>query len=271
MTDEQLWQQIGLGIVVTVVGGLILTALLSMISGRARNKFWRPLLDRVVAGVRWFKGLQPSTARQRKEAAAVIERLQRDADRFKEVCDLLEVWPVLEDSTIVVERIRDLQEAKEKAWTHAREQIESTQSLAKQQLRDQARRGAELTETAKALGRAEGRDEAMAEVEAERATPQLRPTWRIVEIADGHFDLRNSQGGINPKDIQDVSIEAPMLDFAFDGSNQWPGYFPGTVGIEGRRVGRLDVRFVVRWRDSRGDPRAGEAILEAKPRRAVIL
>lgn len=271
MTVEQLWQQGWLGVAVTVVGGLILAALLSTISATARTKFWRPLFGRMGTWLNWLKGLKVSTARQREAAGTATARLELDSRRFKEVCDLLEVWPVREDSTIVVERITRLQEAKDEAWAHAKEQIEATQSLAKKQLADQARRGGELAETAKELGRTEGHATAMAEVEAQRAVPQLRPTWRVVEVADGHFDLRNSQSGINPKDVQDVSLEAPMLDFAFDGSNQWPGYFPGTVGFEGRHIGRLAVRFVVRWRDSLGDPCAGEAILEAKPRKAVIL
>lgn len=270
MTDEQLWQQGWLGLFVTVVGGLILAALLSMLSGTARAKFWRPLRDRVRTGLSWLKGLEVSTARQRAATAVAVGRLELDSRRFKEVCDLLQVWPVREDSTVVVERITRLQEARDEAWAHAKEQVEATQSLAKKQLADQARHGAELAENARELGRTEGHAEAMAEVETQRAVPQLRPTWRVVEVADGHFDLRNSQSGFNPKDIQDLSLEAPMLDFAFDGSNQWPGYFPGMVGFEGRRIGRLTVRFVVRWRDSLGDPCVGEAVLEPKPRRATV-
>lgn len=271
MTVEQLWQQGWLGVAITVVGGLILAALLSTISATARTKFWRPLFGRMGTWLNWLKGLKVSTARQREATGAAIARLELDSRRFKEVCDFLEVWPVREDSTVIVERIAQLREAKDAAWAHAQSEIEATKSLAQRELAEQVRRGGELAETARELGRTEGHAEAMAEVEAQRATPQLRPTWRVVEVADGHFDLRNSQSGFNPKDIQDVSIEAPMLDFAFDGSNQWPGYFPGMVGFEGRHIGRLPVRFVVRWRNSLGDPCAGEAILEGKPRRAVIL
>ena len=308
MTWDELVQQWWVQATSAIAGGLVLAAILAIFSKTVRDKFWKPI-GRAICWP--FATIRFTTAKRQKALADELQsaraslkanaefyeqlcdalgivmlsgdqqligrvrQLRDDAEknarRFKEVCDLLEVWPVREDSTIVVERITRLREAKDEALAHAQEQIEATQSLAKTQLADQARRGGELAETARELGRTEGHAEAMAEVEAQRAAPQLRPTWRVVEVGDGHFDLRNSQSGINPKDIQDVSIEAPMLDFAFDGSNQWPGYFPGMVGFEGRHIGRLAVRFVVRWRDGLGDPCVGEAILEAKPRRAVVL
>lgn len=206
-----------------------------------------------------------------ERARQLREDAENNARKFKELCDLLGAPAVRKDSTGAKERIARLLQAKDEAWAHAQEQIAATQALAEQQVAEAKRQGVELARAEREEGKAEGRAEVEAKVEAERAAPQLRPTWRIEEIADGHFDLRNSQNGISPKDVRDVSIEAPMLDFAFDGSNQWPGYFPGAVAFEGRRMRRLDVRFVVRWRDGVGDPHAGEAILEGKPRRAVVL
>lgn len=308
MTWDVLMQQWWVQVTSAIAAGLALMAVAAIFSATVRNKFWKPIGHAIRWP---FVTIRFTTAKRQRALAADLEEAQKslarnaefydqlgdalgivllsgdkqlidrvrqlrddaekNARRFKEVCDLLEVWPVREDSTIVVERITRLQEAKDEAWAHAKEQIEATQSLAKKQLADQARRGGELAETAKELGRTEGHATAMAEVEAQRAVPQLRPTWRVVEVADGHFDLRNSQSGFNPKDIQNVSIEAPMLDFAFDGSNQWPGYFPGMVGFEGHRIGKLSIRFVVRWQDRLGDHKAGEAVLEGKPRRAVVL
>lgn len=202
------------------------------------------------------------------------EKSDLNEKRFKEVCDLLEVWPVREDSTVVPERIAALREAKELAAAHAREQIEATQSLAQQQLADQTRRAAELAETARELGRSEGHAQAMAEVEAQRAAPLLRPVWRALRVDEDVFQLKNTQDGILVTDVQDVSLEVPLRDFVFHGSNQWPGFFPGEVTFSGELAGagkRFGANLVIRWRDANGDHRHGELLVPPAPRRAVVL
>ncbi|MCZ0708751.1 hypothetical protein OYT00_01955 [Microbacterium paraoxydans] len=275
MTPDQLWQQGWLGVVVNVAAALIAAALLSMISKTARAKFWRPLRNRIGGWLRWLWSFRPAmTARQRAAFDLKLKRLELDSQRFKEVCDLLEVWPVRDDSTVVPERIAALRDAKETAWAHAREQIDATQSLAQQQLADQARRGAELAETARELGRTEGHAQALAEVEAQRAAPRLRPVWRVVSLGEGTYMLKNTQDGIRLTDVKHVSLEVPLGDFVFHGSNQWPGFFPGEMTFSGELVGngrRFGANLVIRWHDVNGDKRYGEVLVPHEPRRGVIL
>lgn len=273
MTVEELWQQGWLGVVVTVVGGLVLAALLSTISQTARAKFWRPMRARLGSGLRWLHDLEfkVSTARQRKATAAATQRLERDSRRFKEVCDLLDVRPVREDSTVIAERITQLREAKDKAWAHAQKEIDATKSLAQRELAQQARRGAELAETARELGRQTGYAAAMAEVEAQRAAPQLQPQWRIDTTDDStQFVLRNTQPGVA---VSDVSLTPPMSDFAFTSPSQWPGPADSAIAFGGERQGNgrpFGVRFVVRWRDENGDHKGGEVFLDKEPRPPIV-
>jgi hypothetical protein len=264
---QQWWVQVTAGIVV----GLVVAGVLAVLSKKFRSRVWAP----VGRALRWPLTLRVTTSIRQRALADELTRQTVEAEqakaRFKEICDLLGAPAVMMNSTGAEERIAQLREAKEAAWAHARKEIEAAKSLAQRELAEEARRGAELAETARELGRTEGHAHAMAEVEAQRARPELKPTWRVVEMADGHFKLRNSQSGMNALDISYVSLEAPMLDFAFDGSNQWPGHFPGEMDFEGRRIGRMSIRFMVRWQDRRGDHHAGEAVLEGKRRRATVL
>lgn len=105
---------------------------------------------------------------------------------------------------------------------------------------------------AKQTGIAEGRAEALKEVEAERAVPLAKPNW-IVSMIHGVYRLANTQGGVS---VTDVSLSAPVDKFILDGQTQWPGNFDQATQFRGSptHTGReAGVPFTVRYRDARGD------------------
>ncbi|RDV46666.1 hypothetical protein DOE76_01065 [Leifsonia sp. ku-ls] len=232
----------------------------------ANSEFYAQLSDAL--GVVMLSGDQQLIGRVRQ----LRDDAEKNARRFKEVCDLLEVWPVREDSTVVVERITRLRDAKDAAWAHAKEQIEAAQSLAEKQLADQARRGGELAETARELGRAEGHAKAMAEVEAERAVPLLKPAWRIDPLGTADaFILKNTQHSV---DISHVSVDAPTGEFQFAGATQMRGAFDRTFEFYGQKTEsgrRLGVDFVVKWQDAHGEWWTQVVKVEREPRRMTVL
>jgi hypothetical protein len=85
------------------------------------------------------------------------------------------------------------------------------------------------------------------------------------------YELRNTQPGVV---LRDLSMEVPLGDFQFNGPRHWPGEFEEKVEFEGERMrnGKVfGVKFVLRWRDAKGDWHAGEAWMDKEPRRPVVL
>lgn len=302
---QQWWVQATSGLAV----GLALMGIAAFFSKTVRDKFWKPIGRAIrwpFATVRFTTAKRQKTlADELQSARASLEansefyaqlcdalgivmlsgdqqlidrarQLRDDAEknarRFKEVCDLLEVWPVREDSTVVVERITRLREAKDEAWAHAKGQIEAAQSLAAKQLADQARRGSELAETARELGRAEGHAKAMAEVEAERAAPLLRPVWRIDPLGTADaFILKNTQHSV---ETSNVSVDASTAEFLFAGATQMRGRLDHHLEFYGQKTERgrrLGVDFTVKWQDANGDWFSQVVSIEREPRRMTVL
>lgn len=258
---QQWWLQVTAGVAIA----LIVAALFALVNKWFREKIWRPM----GRALRWPFTLRVTTARQRAKLDGELKRLELDSRRFKEVCEILDAYPVHEDSTLVPERIAALRDAKQTAWDEARAQIEATQALAQQQVNEQVRKGAEQAETARALGRTEGRAQAMAEVEAQRAAPRLRPVWSVVRLEDGALQLRNTQEGISASDVQDVALDAPLHDFVFHGSSQWPGFFPGELTFAGELVStgkKFGANLGIRWRDTNGDHCRAKVLVPPEPR-----
>lgn len=259
---------------IAIVGGaiaaIIAAAVLAIFKAPVRERFWKP----IGRGLRWPFTLRLTTSSRQavteREMALLRDKAATNAKRFQEVCDLLDVSPVLPDSTLVQERIQRLQEASGEAWAHAkaeietaqehaRSQIAATQSLAEMQMRETARtreREIELArEAAHEEGRTLGRAERTSEVEAQRATPPLQPVWRIDDPGPGgnRFYLRNMQNGV---EIADVSVEANTNEFMFASSTQTRGPFGESfsfLGSKSHHGVRFGVDFTVRWRDSNGD------------------
>lgn len=272
MTWDLLVQQWWLQVTSAVVAALVVAGILAFFSKTVRDKFWRP----IGRALRWPLTVRLTTTRRQGAAAAETKKIRDDAEltaqRFNEVCDLLGVKPIRADSTIVRERIEQLQGAKDAAWGHAQEQIDATQSLAKKQLADQVRRGAEQAETAREFGKAEGRAEAIAEVEAERAVPLLRPVWRIDELGSADaFVLKNTQHSV---EVSNISVEAASGEFLFAGATQMRGKlerhfeFYGQKTDRGRRLG---VDFTVKWQDAHGTWWSQVVVIEREPRRMTVL
>lgn len=242
-----------------------------------RRRFWRPIW-RVV---RWPFTLRLTTKRRQDELAAEGKKVRRDAERFREVCDILEVWPVLEDSTVVPERIQHLRDAVSEVQKSADKQIaamevrlageiEATRELARKQIQDQSRINDGQVELARESGRKDGYAEAMLEVAAQRAVPLTKPVWRVQSLPGLGFELRNVQ---EDAVVADVGIFAPMGNFAFESANQWGGPFTEPAYFLGQRVGAgraLDVTFKVKYRDANGDHKTGEAVLARELRKPVL-
>lgn len=269
MTAGETW-------LITIVGGtaaaLLATWIGSLLSAAFKEKVWKP----VWRWLTWPLTLRPTTSTRKKALADELASKTLEAEqakaRFKEICDLLGAPAVMKDSTGAQERIAHLRAAKETAWAHAQEQIEATQSLAKQQLLDQARRGSELAETAREQGLQAGRAAAMAEVEAQRAVPLLKPAWRIDPLGTADaFILKNTQHSV---DISNVSVDAPTGEFQFDGATQMRGAFDHTFEFYGQKTEsgrRLGVDFLVKWQDAHDEWWTQVVKVEREPRRMTVL
>ncbi|WP_292767228.1 hypothetical protein [Microbacterium sp. UBA3486] len=250
MTTGETW-------LITIVGGAVAAILatwaLAAFNAAFKDKVWRPLWR----WTRWPFTLRITTSRKLALADATVARLERENARLH----------------ADVEKATNLGAAHVAATQAlAKQEVEAVQARAKQEALEQVRRGGELAETARELGRAEGRSEAMAEVAKQRAEPQLQAQWRIDDIEDSDiFVLRNTQPGVS---IRDVSLFPPLGDFAFNGPSQWQGPIQDAITFIGERQanGRsFGVTFVVRWHDANGDPKAGEVFLDKEPRRIVAL
>ncbi len=242
-----------------------------------RQRLWRPIWN--VA--RWPFTLRLTTTRRQSELAANGSKLRRDAERFREVCDLLEVWPVREDSTVVPERIQRLREAAGEAQRSAdkqvaamevrlRNEVDATRALARKEIQDQLRINEGQVELAREAARQDGYAQAMLEVADQREVRLPKPVWRVRKSESATLELSNVQ---EDAVVSDVGIFAPMGDFAFDSANQWAGPFTEPVRFLGQRVrtGRsLDITFKVLYRDVSGDHQTGEAVLAREPRQPVV-
>jgi hypothetical protein len=276
---------------IAIVGGAVAavlgTGVLAILNKYVREKFWKP----IGRGVQRVLTLRPTTSTRQaateREMAQLREKAAASDKRFKEVCDLLDVTPVLADSTLVPERIQRLQEASAEAWTHAnaesaaarehaQSQIDAVRSLAETQMRDAARayehQIAAARGTAFEEGHAAGRAEAEEEVAAQRAAPPLQPVWRIDDpgpSANIYF-LRNVQPGVT---VTDVSVEADTSEFVFSGPTQTRGPFENSLsflGSKSLRGRKLGVSFTVRWRDSNGDSCTRTVKVDRDPNRVII-
>ncbi|WP_136587385.1 hypothetical protein [Microbacterium hydrothermale] len=277
---------------IAIVGGAVAavlgTGVLAIFNKHVREKFWKP----IGRGVRWVLTLRPTTSTRQaaieREMAHLREMAATSEKRFTEVCDLLDVTPVLADSTLVPERIQRLQEAAAEAWAHsnaeaaaarkhAQSQIDAVRSLAESQMRDAARAHehqiAATRSTALEEGRAAGRAEVEAEVAAQRAAPPMQPVWRIDDPGPGAniYFLRNMQPGVT---ITDVSVEADSSEFVFSGPTQTRGPFENSLsflGSKSLRGRKLGVSFTVRWRDFNGDSCARTVKVDRDPSRGIVV
>jgi hypothetical protein len=126
-----------------------------------------------------------------------------------------------------------------------------------------------LVAGAKQAGIDQGRAEALAEIEAERAVPLVKPNWTVTPESGRAYRLSNTQSGVS---ISEVALSAPTNKFAFDNETQWPGSFdqPVTFGGYPTDAGREDgVPFTVRYRDTRGDWRELPAFLDREFRPGI--
>ena len=249
MTTGETW-------LITIVGGAVAAVLatwaLAAFNAAFKEKVWRPLWR----WIRWPFALRITTTRKLALADASVARLERENARLR----------------ADVEKASNLGAAHVAATQAlAKQELEAAQAQAKQEALEQVRRGGELAETARELGRQQGHAEAMAEVEAQRAALQLQPQWRIDTTDDSaQFVLRNTQPGVA---VSDVSLTPPMGDFAFTSPSQWPGPAGYTIAFGGERQGNgrtFGVRFVVRWRDENGDHKGGEVFLDKEPRPPIV-
>lgn len=280
MTPDDWLKFVWLPLAVTIAGTVIAAVVIDRLlpAGKTvRRRFWRPIWN----VVRWPFTLRLTTTRRQGELAAQGSKVRRDAARFREVCDLLGVWPVREDSTVVPERVQRLRDAAGEAQRSAdkqvaamevrlRNEVEATRALARKEIQDQLRINEGQGELARETGRQEGYAEAMLEVAAQREVRLTKPVWRVQKSESAAIELSNVQ---EDAVVSDVGIFAAMGDFAFDSANQWAGPFTEPVRFLGQRVGTgrsLDVTFKVRYRDANGDYETGEAVLAREPRQPVL-
>lgn len=272
MTSDDWLKFVWLPLLVTVGGGLVLAAILSIFSQAVRVRFWLPIWR----GLRWLGSLRITTTTRQKDAADAIVEAEADRDatssQLKAVWEALDVRPVRKASTLVMERTEHLRNAAEAAKKDADAKIQAAHAFAEQQVILAARKHANELKVAEANARAEGHQEALQQIkEARDVTPLLRPVWQVIPLGATAFALRNSQSNV---ELSDVSIEAPLADFDFNGDTQWPGPSNGAHRFVGerKRNGRLfGVRFSVRYRDAHGEWQAGEAWIDKEPRKATIL
>lgn len=272
MTWGELLQQWWVQATSAIAAGLVVAAVLAIFSQHVRNGFWAP----IGRAVRWFCGLRVTT-KSRIDAlhrSAIELRRQEELTkrRFDEVCELLDVRPILTDSTIVRERIERLQQMADQAQAHAKQQIEKNNSLAALHVAQANQHGAEIAKREREAGRAEGHAEAMTEIAAQRAVPPLRPVWRIDQLAIGDaFALSNTQDGVS---VNNVSVDASSGEFVFAGSTQTRGAFDGKLEFRGHKTDfgrRLGVDFTVKWQDTYGEWWSQTVRIEREPRRMTVL
>lgn len=264
---QQWWLQVAAGLAVFIVTA----GIVAIFSNRVRERFWVP-----VGRSLWLPfTVRLTTTRRQREVDAQVAGLAADRElaerRFKEVCDLLGVRPLLPDSTIVVERIEGLQIAAVAAREHAESQIAATQEVAKKQIRDEQIINEGQLALQRRSGQQEGYAQAMTEVGEQRAIPLSKPVWRVEK--DEHPDqytLRNVQPDALATDVR---IEPVLGMFSFDSPNQWPGGPFRSQTFVGDRMGAgrtLEVDFKVHYRNAIGDWNVGQAVLAREPRRVIV-
>lgn len=272
MTWDELVQQWWVQATSAIAAALIVAGTLAIFSQRVRDGFWAP----IGRAVRWPFGLRVTTKSRinalRRSASELRSHAELTKRRFDEVCELLDVRPVRADSTIVRERIERLQQMADLAQAHAQQQIEANNSLAALQVTQANQRGAEIAKTEREAGRVEGRAEAMAEIEAQRAVPLLRPVWRIDQLAVGDaFVLSNTQDGVS---ISNVSVDASSGELVFAGPTQTRGAFDGRLEFRGRKTDfgrRLGLDITVKWQDTHGEWWAQTVRIEREPSQMTVL
>lgn len=233
---ENLWMPI-------VVAG-VLAGLSAVASKTVRDKFWNPIGRAVV----WPRKIRITTTTRKATTDAEHARLSRE--------------------------VQAQTEAVGEAQRAGQAELAASKALADQYAREAKNQwGLEVTQAHRnslRQGKAEGRAEVVAEVEAARAVPRLRPVWRIVALGgDEGFMLRNVQADAI---VSDVSIDAPANKLVFTSETQWPGLSTNNVHFNGRAVGlgkSHGVECVVRYRDELGDPKTGAAFLEREPLRGI--
>lgn len=269
------WEQIVQEWWVQWTSGLAVVIAVAIFAGLRSERFREGFLKPIGKALRWPFSLRLTTKKRIdalvKEATELRAGEALTKQRFDEVCELLDVWPVRADSTIVRERIERLQQASGAAWEHAEQQIDATKSLAARQLADAAKLGAEHAKSEREAGKAEGRAEVEAEVAAQRAVPLLRPVWRIDPLgtADAYV-LKNTQHSV---EISNVSVDASTGEFLFDGATQMQGPFDHHFEFYGQKTAggrRLGVDFTVKWQDAHGEWDTQVVSIEREPRRSVV-
>lgn len=260
MTSGEAW-------LIAVVGGALAAVLAAAILRLVNKTFSRKMWGAVWRVIRWPFSIRVTTKKRLGALHGQIAAERAEAARVRGVA---------------ADHIVELQEDLEKARSHgaaqlaaaearARDEVEAVRALAKDEAMQAHKRHLRANETAREFGRVQGRAEAMAEVDAQRAVRLPRPVWRIDEAGGTNsLLLRNMQPDVV---LSDVSLEAPLGDFVFAGPSQWPGPMSGPQPFFGERQGNgraFGVKFIVRWHDANGDPRMGEVFIDKEPRRAVV-
>jgi hypothetical protein len=233
---ENLWMPI--------VVAVVLAGLSAVVSKNVRDRFWKPIGRAVV----WPRKLRITTATRNAMTDAELARLRRE--------------------------VQAQTEAVSEAQRAGQAELAASKALADERAREAKNQwGLEVTQAHRdslRQGKAEGRAEVVAEVEAARAVPRLRPVWRIAALGgDQGFMLSNVQ---TDAVVSDVSIEAPANQLVFTSETQWRGLFNNRVHFNGRAVGfgkSHGVECVVRYRDELGDMKTGAAFLEREPLRSA--
>lgn len=167
--------------------------------------------------------------------------------------------------------ISDLKSQVESARAEGVRLGEERRSQAETKFAEERLKHERALEASRLEGIEEGRKEAFAEIEVERTRPSKKPVWRVDPVqSDVTYQLANTQADAIAKD---VSIEAHHQEFAFTGGTQWSGILGSTQTFDGHRlkIGRqLGVKFVIRYRDERGDWHEAYATIDREPLRSVI-
>ncbi|MHA6668608.1 hypothetical protein ACX3O0_07035 [Homoserinimonas sp. A447] len=242
---------------VVVVGGLVLAGVLAVFSDTVRKKFWRPILR----PFRWLATVRPTTTGKQRASRDELVAARADAVRISGTA-VEEIVRLQRDT----ESDRNLAAANLAA---AREEVEALNTLVSQRV---AAADLDAYQRGYAAGLAEGREEIQARIDAERSVPLPRPAWRIDAVRSNDvYTLSNTQPGVV---VRDLSMEAPLGDFQFNGPKYWPGEFEENIEFEGERMRNgksFGVKFVLRWSDANGDRQLGEAWMDKEPRRGVVL
>jgi hypothetical protein len=220
---------------------LFVAAVSSAVSAKVRVIFWKPL----GRALRVLVSLRLITSANRTQAANKVGGLEREIARLEGLMTTTEIEAERRLSAVHGEADRMV----ELARTDVSSQVEQ----------------------AMAIGQARGIAAMRIEIALQRAVPHPEPAWRVIQRpADGAFELKNVQPGVV---VQDVSIQAPLEAFGFNGPTQWPGKFENSLVFDGQRMrqGRLSgVVFSLKWRDLNGDWQAGEAWIEKERRTATV-